>query len=136
MTKRLVLFGVTVQCVECLYSKVAKELADKLEREEKLKKRALELRDQNIVRQMLEKERFKVANGPIPLPPRVKDQPPVRPPLPIYTANIPKRQGMPMPLPLEGGVTTVTRSLERHGLCCPHHLVRVFFFSLTFELSS
>lgn len=61
MTRRLVGLGVTAQCVECLYSKkVAKELADKLEREEKVKKRALELRDQNIVRQMLEKERLKV----------------------------------------------------------------------------
>lgn len=57
---------------------------------------------------------MKVANGPVPLPPRVpKDQPPVRPPLPSYTANIPKRQALPMPLPLEGGVT---RSLERNGL--------------------
>lgn len=58
---------------------------------------------------------MKVANGPVPLPPRVpKDQPPVRPPLPSYTANIPKRQALPMPLPLEGG--GVTRSLERNGL--------------------
>lgn len=39
---------------------VAKELAEKLEREERLKKRAVEVRDENIARQLLERERHKV----------------------------------------------------------------------------
>lgn len=39
---------------------MAKDLADKLEREERMKKRAVELRDQDIARQLLEKERQKV----------------------------------------------------------------------------
>lgn len=45
---------------EELDNQVAKDLAEKLEREERLKKRAIEIRDENIARQMLERERLKV----------------------------------------------------------------------------
>ncbi|XP_050293312.1 uncharacterized protein LOC126733903 [Anthonomus grandis grandis] len=112
--------------------KVAKDLADKLEREERLKKRAIELRDQNIARQMLEIERLKVERHqqmPLPsvplspsrptplLPPRVaKEQSPHRPSPLNYQANLPalpKRQAMPMPLPTSNGFRT---SLERRQI--------------------
>lgn len=101
-------------------NKIAKELADKIEREEKLKKRAIELRDQEIARQMLEKERVKVDKlhqtsrevGPPYSPPKpvhllsrnqdTTQSSPHRPNPFNYQANLPRRQAPPMPLPQNG----------------------------------
>ncbi|ENN70952.1 hypothetical protein YQE_12353, partial [Dendroctonus ponderosae] len=91
--------------------KVAKELADRLEREERMKKRAVEMRDQDIARQMLQNERLKVERHqqllpqpvhasparPKPLSPRLTKEQPNLP-------HLPRRQGLPMPLPTENGL--------------------------------
>lgn len=101
-------------------NKIAKELADKIEREEKLKKRAVELRDQEVARQLLEKERVKVDKlhqtsrevglpysppKPVHLLPRNLDttqSSPQRPNPFSYHASSPRRQAPPMPLPQNG----------------------------------
>lgn len=101
-------------------NKIAKELADKMEREERLKVRAVELRDQEVARQILEKDRLRIdrihqisreGNGiqyspqkPAQLLPRNQDsQPsPHRPSVHNYHANLPRRQAPPMPLPQNG----------------------------------
>ncbi|KAL1518357.1 hypothetical protein ABEB36_001992 [Hypothenemus hampei] len=96
--------------------KVAKELAEKLEREERFKRRALEIRDQDVARQMLEKERYKVEHlqmSPSRLLPLLshrvpKEQSPHRPTPLNYQANLSqmpqKRQGLAMPLPQDNGL--------------------------------
>lgn len=112
-------------------NKIAKELAEKIEREEKLKKRAIELRDQEVARQLLEKERLKVDKlHQIPrevsglpysppkhaallsrtqeshaaLLPRAQESQssPQRPFHFNYHANLPRRQAPAMPLPHNG----------------------------------
>lgn len=101
-------------------NKIAKELAEKIEREDKLKKRAIELRDQEVARQLLEKERLKVEKlHQIPrevtglpysppkhaaLLPRTQESQssPQRPFHFNYHANLPRRQAPPMPLPHNG----------------------------------
>lgn len=101
-------------------NKIAKELADKIEREEKLKRRAVELRDQEVARQLLEKERLRVdrlhqmprevtgppysPQKPAQLLPRNQDiqSSPHRPNPFNYQANLPRRQAPPMPLPQNG----------------------------------
>ncbi|CAG9761818.1 unnamed protein product [Ceutorhynchus assimilis] len=113
--------------------KVAQDLAEKLEREEKMKKRVVEMRDQDIARQMLERERIKVekhqqmlpppplpqqlspSKPVLPLPPRMpKEQSPHRPNPFNYQANLPpqlpKRQAQPMPLPNENSITRLPAS--------------------------
>ncbi|KAJ8937139.1 hypothetical protein NQ318_019404 [Aromia moschata] len=93
---------------------VAKELADRMDQEERMKRRALELRDQDIARQLLDKERIKVERHhqmplasplyspqrPVQPPPRVENQSsPHRPNSLNYRANLPRRQALAMPLP-------------------------------------
>lgn len=56
---------------EELDNQIAKQLAEKLEREEKLKKRALEVRDENVARYLLDRERVKVDGFQ-----GIKEQPP------------------------------------------------------------
>ncbi|XP_056647949.1 uncharacterized protein LOC130452621 [Diorhabda sublineata] len=99
-------------------TKVAKELADKMEREEWLKRKALELHDQEIAKQLIEKERKRVekhhqipspnlAHFPQKIPSQVPSLPPKydiqssphRPDTLNYQANLPRRQALPMPLP-------------------------------------
>nr|XP_023011513.1 uncharacterized protein LOC111501829 [Leptinotarsa decemlineata] len=95
-------------------NKIAKDLADKMEREEKLKLRALELHDQAVARQLLDKERLKVEKfqqmpitgvpyspqKPLQLPPKYESQAsPHRPNPQNYQANLPRRQALAMPLP-------------------------------------
>nr|CAI5846973.1 unnamed protein product [Callosobruchus analis] len=111
-------------------NRIAKELADKMEQDERRKRKAIELRDQEIARQLLEKERQRVDKlhqvpvtgyllsnqSPVPdLSPQKPVQPfqssrpemypgphlsPMRPT--TYNANLPppRRQAPPMPLPL------------------------------------
>nr|CAH7744016.1 unnamed protein product [Callosobruchus chinensis] len=110
-------------------NRIAKELADKMEQDERRKRKVIELRDQEIARQLLEKERQKVDTlhqvpmtgyllsdqSPVPdLSPQKPVQPfqssrpemypgphlsPIRPT--TYNANLPpRRQAPPMPLPL------------------------------------
>ncbi|XP_076264868.1 uncharacterized protein LOC143199032 isoform X2 [Rhynchophorus ferrugineus] len=96
--------------------KIAKQLADKLEREERIKKMAMELRDQDVARQLLEHEKTKVErptvsppvhlspHKPLVYPSKFKQQSPHHPNPLNYQANLPmytKRQGLPMPLPHE-----------------------------------
>lgn len=118
-------------------TQVAKELAEKLERDERIKKRAVELRDQDIARQLLEKERFKVErhqqlppppvhlspSRPINLPPRLpKEESPHHPNPANYQANLPhlpilpKRQGLAMPLPQEHGALRGPASSSIQGI--------------------
>ncbi|CAG9816053.1 unnamed protein product [Phaedon cochleariae] len=95
-------------------NRVAKDLADKIEREERMKRRAAELNDQEIARQLLEKERLRVERlhqmppagppyspqKPMHLPPKMETQiSPHRPNPQNYQANLPRRQALPMPLP-------------------------------------
>lgn len=101
-------------------NKIAKELADKIEREEKFKRRAVELRDQEVARQLLEKERIRIdrlhqmprevtgppysPQKPAQLLPRNQEiqSSPHRPNPFNYQANLPRRQAPPMPLPQNG----------------------------------
>ncbi|KAJ8922269.1 hypothetical protein NQ315_004207 [Exocentrus adspersus] len=94
--------------------KVAKELADKIEHEERMKRRAIELRDEEIAKQLLERERVKVERFR-QLPASYTPESPQRPaqPSPVvenqlsphrpnalnYRANLPRRQAPAMPLP-------------------------------------
>lgn len=93
--------------------KIAKDLADNIEREERNKRRVIELRDQEIAKQLLEKERLKVERlhqlpitgpnspqKPAQLPPKIEGQlSPHRPNSLNYRANLPRRQALAMPLP-------------------------------------
>lgn len=96
---------------EELDNQVARELAEKLEREEQLRRRVAEMRDEDIARQLMDRERKK---GPPPppktgyssphkpapsLPPKASMQSPHRPNSSNYHANSPRRQAMAMPLP-------------------------------------
>ncbi|CAH1954901.1 unnamed protein product [Acanthoscelides obtectus] len=108
-------------------NRIAKELADKMEQEERRKRKAVELRDQEIARQLIEKERQRVeklhqmtgfSHSDQGLVPDLSPQKPVQPfqsvrpemyPGPhlsplrptTYNANLPpRRQAPPMPLPL------------------------------------
>lgn len=101
-------------------NKIAKELADKIEREERTKRRAIEIRDQEVARQMLEKERLRVdrlnqgprefagppysPQKPAHLVPRLQEPQlsPHRPSAHNYPANLPRRQAPAMPLPQNG----------------------------------
>lgn len=101
-------------------NKIAKELADKIEHEEKLKRRAIELRDQQVAKQLLEKERLRVdklhqmpqeVTGPpySPLKPAALlprnhelQYSPHRPNPFNYHADVPRRQAPKMPLPQNG----------------------------------
>lgn len=86
---------------------VAKELAEKLEREERFKKRAVEVRDENIARQLLERERHKVEKFHGHLEqhsPNKLLNPSLNSNFTSYNdaVNIrmpPRRQALPMPLP-------------------------------------
>ncbi|XP_060520419.1 uncharacterized protein LOC132698400 [Cylas formicarius] len=96
---------------------VAKELAEKLEKEDKLRKRAVELRDQDIARQLLENERLRVQRqqqlNPVQMSPHKAAfietrnhchniSPHRLPPHSGYQSSIlPKRQSLAMPLPHE-----------------------------------
>lgn len=86
-------------------NQVARQLAEQLEREERQKRRFLEIQDQNIARQLLRKERANVEKHALspqrPPPPRNYDQnlSPHRPNSQNYQANLPRRQAKPMPLP-------------------------------------
>ncbi|CAH0547341.1 unnamed protein product [Brassicogethes aeneus] len=98
-------------------NQIAKELAEKLEREERQKRRALEIRDQDIAKQLIERERHKGERlNPMPnylnsnytsqLPPSLISKPdqhfsPHRPNPYNYQANLPRRQAHAMPLPHE-----------------------------------
>lgn len=88
---------------------VAKQLAEQLEREERQKRRMLEKKDQDIVKQMLQRERVNVERQHIlasQRPPPVTSydhnlppHPPRQPDLFNYKSNMPRRQGKPMQLP-------------------------------------
>ncbi|CAG9826425.1 unnamed protein product [Diabrotica balteata] len=95
-------------------NKLAKELSDRIEREEWLKRKTIEMQDQEVAKQLLEKEQTKVekvhhsqlpnpAYSPqkVPsLPPKYENQiSPHRPNALNYQANLPRRQALPMPLP-------------------------------------
>lgn len=90
-------------------NKIAQKLAHKFEKEEKAKKRDIEMRDEQIARQIIEKERSKqsVPREPkhhSPQKPGYHNLPenypsPHRPDTANYYANVPRRQGYPMPLP-------------------------------------
>ncbi|CAG9864144.1 unnamed protein product [Phyllotreta striolata] len=96
-------------------NKVAKDLADKIEKEDWLKRKALELHDQAIAKQMFAKEHKKtekLQQAPPPLPPSYSpQQPPSLPPKldPQFSphrsncsANLPKRKAPQMPIPQAG----------------------------------
>lgn len=102
--------------------KVAKDLAEKIEREERIKRRAIELRDQEIAKQLLEKERLKVEklhqmpvstpNSP-QKPPKLENQPSPHRPNPLnYRANLPRRQALAMPLPQNAVTDLYTEPLR------------------------
>ncbi|EFA00964.1 coiled-coil domain-containing protein 50 [Tribolium castaneum] len=86
-------------------NQVAKQLAEELEREERQKRRFIEIQDQNVARQLLHRERVSVERHALspqrPPPPRNYDQnlSPHRPNSANYQANLPRRQAKPMPLP-------------------------------------
>ncbi|KAG5896777.1 hypothetical protein JTB14_008353 [Gonioctena quinquepunctata] len=93
-------------------NKIAKDLADKIDQEERTKRRAAELHDQALARQLLEKERIRVEKlqqAPITGVPYVPQRPtqlpltleasPHRPSPHNYQANLPRRQAPAMPLP-------------------------------------
>ncbi|XP_019871897.1 uncharacterized protein LOC109600219 isoform X2 [Aethina tumida] len=97
-------------------NQLAKDLADKIEREERLKRREIEMRDQDVARQLLEQERHKVERHhhmpnypphfspqkPAYPPPKTESHPsPHRPNSLNYQANLPRRQALAMPLPHE-----------------------------------
>lgn len=99
---------------EELDNQVAKQLAEKMEREERLKRRALEVRDENVARYLLERERVKVEgyqgsheqphrNVPPPFIPSSHPSQPVQNNLPVlhpgFSNSRSRRQGLAMPLP-------------------------------------
>lgn len=77
-------------------NQVARDLAEKMEREEQIKRRMMEIRDQDVARQLLENERRRVEKHhklPPPPPPQLS---PLRGAIPGAS---PRRQAPPMPLP-------------------------------------
>ncbi|XP_030752741.1 uncharacterized protein LOC115879862 isoform X2 [Sitophilus oryzae] len=107
---------------------VAKELAERLEKEDKVRKKVIELKDQDIARQLLENERLKVEKHQ-QVPPSYLHYSPHKPVLypkrdiPLYPPPInyepspqhySKRQGLAMPLPNENGNISSIRNLDSH----------------------
>lgn len=88
-------------------NKIARDLAEKIEKEEKIKRRAIEQRDQEIAKQMLEKEKQRKERinqipplSSYPMPPRVDTQSsPLAGATNTHCANLPRRQALAMPLP-------------------------------------
>lgn len=87
-------------------NRVARELAERLEREERAKRRLIEQQDETVARQYHVKESSRVRKHVNPdLPPKLPEKSPHRPDPNNYFANLPpstaRRQGLPMPLPVE-----------------------------------
>lgn len=87
-------------------NKIAKELADRLDREERARRHLIEQQDETVARQMHNKEsgRHRRTTNP-DTPPKLPEKSPHRPDPNNYFANLPqnssRRHGLPMPLPLE-----------------------------------
>lgn len=81
---------------------IAKDLADKIEREEQIKRRLLERRDEDLARQIIEKDKYKKHSSPqkpTTLPLNDIHHSPHRPDATNYFANLPRRQAPQMPIP-------------------------------------
>ncbi|KAI4471771.1 c3orf6 protein-related [Holotrichia oblita] len=87
-------------------NKVAKELAERLDREERARRHLIEQQDETVARQMHSKESGRNRRHTNPdIPPKLPEKSPHRPDPNNYFANLPqnssRRHGLPMPLPLE-----------------------------------
>lgn len=80
---------------------VAQQLADKIEKDERIKRRVLELHDEEIAKRLLDKERGRIKQPmqPAHMPMQVHHASPHRPDASNYFANLPKRQAPAMPIP-------------------------------------
>ncbi|GJQ84273.1 hypothetical protein Trydic_g2936 [Trypoxylus dichotomus] len=89
---------------EAYDNQVAKELAERLEREERIRRRYTEQQDETVARQIQVRDKSRKHIN-TDMPPKLPDKSPHHPDASNYFANLPqhtpRRHGLPMPLPLE-----------------------------------